>query len=1374
MDDETPSGLFEEVTDLKSGAPALEVFIAIGGWTFSDNGTVTQPLLGEISADPDKRQQFADNLVNFMTKYGFDGVDIDWEYPGAPDRGGKEEDTENFVLLMKTLKETYWYLQYFDVPALLKYADWTNLMSYDLHGVWDANNEIGSIIHGHTNLTEINMATDLLWRNNVAPGQVVLGTGFYGRSFELEDPECSKPGCAFSGPAKAGRCTGEGGILGYFEIQDILEDDDSIEKIHDEDAAVNYFTFKNNQWVSYDDKKTFQQKVDWADDLGLGGLMVWAVDLDDERLTAMSGLLGKDVGDNLDLDGIGQIGMVIDDWSSQNGQNCFFMECGEKCEQGTTEIDRAQDRCDDGEHRKVCCPPNNTPSDCSWRGGEDGRICDEGCKLGELNLFSSSYGDKECTWGKQQFCCSAPGYEDLVGSCEPGDCGSSECPSGKVRIDDEVAVMEAKFQDAFFCQGHLWTTLCCNVADNSFLPVDPEQIFPEVPPDEYEYEIGDVLTGDTYNEEGPYRSPQSFGLVIISGPPDVVNTIDKRDGSHMSVLSCDGFTDTGLQKTRIACMNDGEDSNCDDILLGGLEGTIVKMPENCGPGQYAVARSLEASQDQSIPDHVLQHTKRESKQPVMDLTFDYNFKKIKRADEKVYIRIDFSNVFGYYQKIINDDPVKSKRSPASPLMPRFYSENEEDWQSRFEELTEDQDDDYYTEFESDVDELLYGTGEKCDGSDDQFLDLKVGGKAAARAKWGFSLVGTLVPFNIEEVYSFTGAAFDIDLELSCQAYTGLDIAQTYEDLWSSPLTLSEFSHAGLISLSPSFQVGVGLEASDVGIVGDFTANIRGGTDGYLWSYYPRSVGGVRGQTRGDAKSDIFDGDLKITNGALSVNFQPRFELGIRLDNTYAEESESTKRDGIDEKTPIIWYGLGLGMLMGFKADLNDITLPRFPGYAEVFSYGGEEDIFPDDDDEQVIIGTSPGAIRIGSPSDDPDPPSEPEHVGFPVFGGFDLLECSGELDDEPGSISRVRCLRDLTIFDEDLLEDGGEPSLPGTKLGGGENSRRIRSHSSELTHHWDRRGNPRDFWVVDQNGNRLFRISSLAYPSIGQLPFTQGDPLMAILVPQDCDDPRVTEDGDVNLNYVTEHIFELQSVAQFLSFTIHGNLPNGQSSSHASLSQRVLLRMRQDYSNWGGNGAPGGSALGNIFNAMGSRSNTDPLIACEEQLNAIKARLWGGISPIADDRWRRERLDSQRHLDGALTWLRNSGAVFSYLEADPVQTRLQGIIGDIRDELVQFQDVYNNVNSGTIDIVALWDEWIRAFFEDIRDRAGMWTRRRLGPLLRVWQAEVASARRRVQQNPSQQNQATLEAAEENLERIEELSLNLDLAIDSTEFFDFLD
>lgn len=96
---------------------------------------------------------------------------------------------------------------------MLEYADWTNMMTYDLHGVWDKLNPIGDIIQGHTNLTEIKQSMDLLWRNNIPPEQVVLGLGFYGRSFQLKSESCSSPGCLFAGAAKAGDCTDNAGTL---------------------------------------------------------------------------------------------------------------------------------------------------------------------------------------------------------------------------------------------------------------------------------------------------------------------------------------------------------------------------------------------------------------------------------------------------------------------------------------------------------------------------------------------------------------------------------------------------------------------------------------------------------------------------------------------------------------------------------------------------------------------------------------------------------------------------------------------------------------------------------------------------------------------------------------------------------------------------------------------------------------------------------------------------------------------------------------------------------------------------------------------------------------------------------------------------------
>lgn len=103
------------------------------------------------------------------------------------------------------------------------------------------------------------------------------------------------------------------------EIQDILKQNKGIQTVHDEEAAVNYFTFDKDQWVSYDDKKTFDQKVKWADSIGLGGIMIWAVDLDDKDFTALAGLTGQPVSKGLDVNKKRLQHLQQESWSSDNG-----------------------------------------------------------------------------------------------------------------------------------------------------------------------------------------------------------------------------------------------------------------------------------------------------------------------------------------------------------------------------------------------------------------------------------------------------------------------------------------------------------------------------------------------------------------------------------------------------------------------------------------------------------------------------------------------------------------------------------------------------------------------------------------------------------------------------------------------------------------------------------------------------------------------------------------------------------------------------------------------------------------------------------------------------------------------------------------------
>ncbi|EHK22022.1 glycoside hydrolase family 18 protein [Trichoderma virens Gv29-8] len=303
--DGVSSDLYRNVGNLKARNPSLKIVISLGGWAFSDPGP-WRAIFPTITSSAANRAIFIQNLLGFLSEYGYDGVD--WEYPGADDRGGSDVDAANYVALLKELRAaitssghsyivtftaptSYWYLRHFDIKNMSTYVDWINLMSYDLHGVWDSTNPIGSQVLAHTNLTEIDLALDLFWRAEIEPSSIVLGIAFYGRTFNLKSSSCWKPGCPFGGPGDAGQCTGTAGILSYREIQTILDQTGATSYL-DKEAAVRYMVYGNNNWVSYDDEITFQAKIDYANKIGLSGLLIWAIDLDDSKLDALRAISG--------------------------------------------------------------------------------------------------------------------------------------------------------------------------------------------------------------------------------------------------------------------------------------------------------------------------------------------------------------------------------------------------------------------------------------------------------------------------------------------------------------------------------------------------------------------------------------------------------------------------------------------------------------------------------------------------------------------------------------------------------------------------------------------------------------------------------------------------------------------------------------------------------------------------------------------------------------------------------------------------------------------------------------------------------------------------------------------------------------------------
>jgi chitinase len=243
---------------------------------------------------------------------------------------------------------------------------------------------------------------------------------------------------------------GEPGILSYAEIEGLIKTYD-LTKVHDKDAMVKYFAWgQNNQWVSYDDQETLQDKVDFAKSQGLGGLFVWSIDLDDTSHTALKALLGGKLGLFAEQNGYDPNINDDGDFTSVTGTDCEWSLCGagDRCPAGMNSLG-AQQYCgmvgNKAQRQVLCCPLAKTPKNCRWSRGTGGIgnfECRGTCKDGEISVAASTepYIEDQhlsCFWGSAQFCCEGTKkVEDVCGwtdkcvdfttGAEPGgnQCGS--------------------------------------------------------------------------------------------------------------------------------------------------------------------------------------------------------------------------------------------------------------------------------------------------------------------------------------------------------------------------------------------------------------------------------------------------------------------------------------------------------------------------------------------------------------------------------------------------------------------------------------------------------------------------------------------------------------------------------------------------------------------------------------------------------------------------------------------------------------------------------------------------------------------------------------------------------------------------------------
>jgi GH18 family chitinase len=281
--------------------------LSFGGWSFSTD--LDSYAIFRKGVTDAQRSQFATNVVQFATDNNLDGLDFDWEYPGAPDipgiPHGDPDDGERYYNFLKEVRDklpsgktvsvavpaSFWYLKGFPIKKISDVVDYIVFMTYDLHGQWDYDKpngsdgcDGGSCLRSHVNETETALAFAMITKAGVPNNKIFGGVASYGRSFGMADPSCYGPTCKFTGPesgARPGECTQTAGYIANAEIGEWLADEnEKINTYYDEKSASIISYSESGTWVAYSNKANRTARLlDWWQNGHFAGTALWALDL---------------------------------------------------------------------------------------------------------------------------------------------------------------------------------------------------------------------------------------------------------------------------------------------------------------------------------------------------------------------------------------------------------------------------------------------------------------------------------------------------------------------------------------------------------------------------------------------------------------------------------------------------------------------------------------------------------------------------------------------------------------------------------------------------------------------------------------------------------------------------------------------------------------------------------------------------------------------------------------------------------------------------------------------------------------------------------------------------------------------------------------
>ncbi|NFT05733.1 MULTISPECIES: glycosyl hydrolase family 18 protein [Clostridium] len=319
-------GHFNVLQTMKKDYPNVKLLMSVGGWAGS-RGFYTM-------LDTDEGiDTFADSCVDFIRKYNFDGIDIDFEYPSSTSESGNPADfdlseprrsnlNERYNILMKTLREKIdeasekynkdyilsaavtaspWVLGGINDNTYAKYLDFLSVMSYDYHGGW--NEYVENLAGIYPDQEDRETASQIMptlcmdwayrfYRGVLPSEKIIMGIPYYTRGWEnVQGGQDGLHGSSRTPASGKYNIWGDdldndgelepAGANPLWHVLNLMEQDPNLKVYWDDVEKVPHvWQSKESVFLSFENEKSIDERVKYIKNKNLGGALIWVMNGD--------------------------------------------------------------------------------------------------------------------------------------------------------------------------------------------------------------------------------------------------------------------------------------------------------------------------------------------------------------------------------------------------------------------------------------------------------------------------------------------------------------------------------------------------------------------------------------------------------------------------------------------------------------------------------------------------------------------------------------------------------------------------------------------------------------------------------------------------------------------------------------------------------------------------------------------------------------------------------------------------------------------------------------------------------------------------------------------------------------------------------------